>query len=66
MGWQEELDVLKKRSIAKGKFTRKVTLLDEGMKKGDQLSVLSSNNEQILETFRNLEDTNDVLNFVCQ
>ncbi|XP_063863039.1 uncharacterized protein LOC135102172 isoform X2 [Scylla paramamosain] len=33
MGWQEEMELLKrKRGIAKGKFTRKVTLLDEGVR----------------------------------
>lgn len=67
MGWQEEMDLLKrKRAIAKGKFTRKVTLLDEGVRKGEPVSVLKSNYQQISEAFQLLEESNDViLTYVC-
>ncbi|KAK4325374.1 hypothetical protein Pmani_004053 [Petrolisthes manimaculis] len=67
MGWHEEMDVLhQKRAIAKGKFTRKVTLLDEGIEKGEPVSVLKSNYERISESFQLLEKANDdVLNLIC-
>ena len=51
----------KKRAIVKGKFTRKVTLLEEGVGKGEPVSVLKSNYDQISEAFEQLEDSNDVI-----
>ncbi|XP_063879513.1 uncharacterized protein LOC135110848 isoform X1 [Scylla paramamosain] len=61
------MELLKrKRAIAKGKFTRKVTLLDEGVREGEPVSVLKNNYEQISEAFQHLEDSNDViLKYVC-
>ena len=56
----------KKRAIVKGKFTRKVTLLEEGVGKGEPVSVLKNNYDQISEAFEQLEDSNDViLTFIC-
>ena len=67
MGWQEEMDILKKkRVIARGKFTRKVTLLDEGIVNGEPVSVLKSHYEQISDAFQLVEEANDdVLNLIC-
>ena len=67
MGVQEEYDTLKRqRATTKGKFTRKVTLFNEGVDRGDHLSVLKSNYEEVLEAFKCLECKNDeLINFVC-
>lgn len=67
MGFQEETDVLKKkRAIARGKFTRKVTLLDEGIKKGEPVLVLRSKYEEITDAFKVLEAaSDDILNLIC-
>ena len=66
MGVQEEYDTLKRqRATTKGKFTRKVTLFNEGVDRGDHLSVLKSNYEEVLEAFKCLECKNDeLINFV--
>ncbi|KAK4314188.1 hypothetical protein Pmani_014521 [Petrolisthes manimaculis] len=67
MGVQEDLDTLKReRATIKGKFTRKVTLYKEGVNRGDNLSVLKANYEEVLEAFEPLESKNEVLiNFIC-
>ena len=66
MGVQEEYDTLKRqRPTTKGKFARKVTLFNEGVDRGDHLSVLKSNYEEVLEAFKCLECKNDeLINFV--
>ncbi|XP_047493545.1 uncharacterized protein LOC125042124 [Penaeus chinensis] len=62
MGVQEDLNALKKqRGIAKGKFTRKVTLCKEGIDRGDDLLVLKTNYEEVIEAFKCLECKNDEL-----
>lgn len=66
MGWQEEYNALKKRrATAKGKLTRKVTLLEEGVDRGDHLSALKCYYEGVLEAFQCLESRNDaIIDFV--
>lgn len=62
MGNDEKIAALKKqRAIVKGKFTRKVTLCQEGLDRGDKLSVLKSNYEEVVIAFKYLEDKNDEL-----
>lgn len=67
MGVKEEYDTLKRqRTTTKGKFTRKVTLCKEGLDRGDQLSVLKSNYEEVLEAFTCLESKNDeLITLIC-
>ena len=68
MEWKEEYSVLKKRrSTAKGKLTRKVTLLKEGVNRGDPLSACRSNYEGVLQAFQCLKKKNDeVIDFVVK
>lgn len=62
MGVQEDLDTLKRqRATTKGKFTRKVTLCNEGVDRGDDLSVLKASYEEVLEAFKCLDSKNDEL-----
>ncbi|XP_063603426.1 uncharacterized protein LOC134779294 [Penaeus indicus] len=62
MGLQGDLNALKKqRGTAKGKFTRKVTLCKEGIDRGDDLLVLKTNYEEVIEAFKCLECKNDEL-----
>ncbi|XP_037793617.1 uncharacterized protein LOC119589114 [Penaeus monodon] len=62
MGVQGDLNALKKqRGTAKGKFTRKVTLCKEGIDRGDDVLVLKTNYEEVIEAFKCLECKNDEL-----
>ena len=68
MGLDEEYSALKKRrATAKGKLTRKVTLLKEGVDRGDPLTACRNNYKGVLEAFRCLEEKNDeILEFVVE
>ncbi|XP_064112965.1 uncharacterized protein LOC135219811 [Macrobrachium nipponense] len=64
MGVQEELVALKrKRAISK----RKVTMCNEGINRGDDLSLLTKNYEEMVEAFKCLEYQNDeLIQFICE
>ncbi len=58
MGWEEKYSALKKRR-ATAKVTRKITLLKEGVDRGDHLPASRSNYEGMFEVFQCLENIND-------
>lgn len=68
MSWEKNCNILKRqRANAKGKLSRKLTLLKDRVDRRDHLPVLKSNYVGVLQAFQCLENKFDELvNFVCK